>query len=281
MSEQIRSNRYKTVQKVKRSDVNEVTVCEDLEDERNQLFTVLSVSDHHVMRRFIEIYDKADYIEENTVINMFSDDGKFFIVYPYVKERALQDFYMGGALTLHECEEICVNLIIACMTSNLPWPVLYLVLKQREIQLAKDGAITLSYRVDLSELDAGIGEKECAIECAAILIGLLEPKSRRKANSYVLLKKKTEKYSYNSFKDLYKDVEIAAEPERKKGFVASIKAWFNRNKHTLFRVLMWVSLILALFVIITFLTNLIFGDVPWLRLFIRNFERIGLESLLR
>ena len=93
--------------------------------------------------------------------------------------------------------------------------------------------------------------------------------------------KKTEKYSYGSFKELYKDVEIAAEPDRKRGIIAAFKAWFNRNKGNLFRILLWVSIILALFVIITFLTNLIFGDVPWLRLFIRSFEKIGLESLLQ
>ena len=280
MSEQIRSNRYKTVQKIKKSAANEVTICEDSSGKGN-LYTVLSVADHYVMRRFIEVYDKADYLEENTVIKMFSDDGRFFIVYPYVKERALESFYMGGAMSLRECEEVCVNLIIACMTSNLPWPVLYLVLKQREIQMARDGSISLSYRIDLTELNPDIGERECAIECAKILIWMLEPKSRRKANSYVLLKKKTEKSSYHSFKDLYKDVEIAAEPERKNGILATLKAWFNRNKQILFRILLWTSLILAVFVLITFLTNLIFGDVPWLRLFIRSFEKIGTESLLQ
>ena len=281
MSEQTRQLRYKTLHKVKRSSVNEVTICEDAESATGGSVTVLAIDDHYTMRRFIEVYDKADYIEQNTVLNMFTDDGRFFIVYPYVQERALEDFYMGEALTLHECEEICVNLIIACMTSNLPWPVLYLVLKQREIQLARDGSVTLSYRIDLTDLDPLIGEAECALECARILIGLLEPKSRSKANSYVLLQKKTEKSSYSSFKELYKDVEIAAEPERKRGIIATVNAWFNRNRPIFFRILLWVSLILAVFVIVTFLTNLFFGDAPWLRLFIRSFERIGLESLLQ
>ncbi len=281
MNQEIRSNRYKTVQKIKKSPANEVLVCEDLNREKGSLCTVLAVADHYVMRRFIEVYDKADYIEENTVKDMFSDDGRFFIVYPYVKERPLEKFYMGGAMSLRECEDVCVNLIIACMTGNLPWPVLYLILKQREIQMARDGSVSLSYRIDLTELNPEVGEKECAIECARVLIWMLESKARRKANSYVLLKKKTEKNSYQSFKDLYKDVEIAAEPPGKNNIIASLKAWFNRNKQTLFRILLWTSAVLAVFVIITFLTNLIFGDVPWLRLFIRSFEKIGLESLLQ
>ena len=115
MSEQIRQLRYKTLHRVKRSSVNEVTICEDIESGTGESVTVLVIEDHYTMRRFIEVYDKADYIEQNTVLNMFSDDGKFFIVYPYVQERALEDFYMGDALSLHECEDICVNLIIACI----------------------------------------------------------------------------------------------------------------------------------------------------------------------
>ena len=281
MSEQIRQLRYKTLHRVKRSSVNEVTICEDIESGTGESVTVLAIEDHYTMRRFIEVYDKADYIEQNTVLNMFTDEGKFFIVYPYVQERALEDFYMGNAMSLRECEDICVNLIIACMTCNLPWPILFLVLKQREIQLARDGAVSLSYRIDLTDLDPVIGEQGCALECARILTKLLEPKARSKANSYVLLRKKTEKNSYSSFKELYKDVEMAAEPERKRGIRTAIRAWFNRNKPVFFKILLWVSAILALFVIVTFLTNLFFGDAPWLRLFIRSFEKIGLESLLQ
>ncbi len=273
--------RYRLLHRVKRSSANEVLICEDTLDSAGGKCTVLAVEDHRMLHRLIDIYDSREDIPNEAVPLILSEEGRSYVVYPYVPERPMEDFYMGGAMTLKECEEVCVNLIISCMTSNLPWPVLYLVLKQKEIQLSRDHSVHLSYRIDLSTLDDTVGESECAVECAKILLDLLEPKASSKAKSYLLLRKKTEKYSYASFKELYKDVEIAAEPDEKHGIISRFKAWFNRNKPVLFRILLWVSIILGLFVVITFLTNLIFGDVPWLRLFIRSFERIGLESMLQ
>lgn len=269
------------VQTVKRSAVNDTLICEDWRNTTRSRYTVLKIHDHEVLHRFIEIYDNADYLQDEPNVRMYADKGEFFAVYPYVPERPLMDFYMGEAMSLRECEEICVNLIIACMTCNLPWPVLYLLLKQREIHLAKDSAVYFSYRFDLTELSDEIGESECVVECARLLLELLRQNPVRRANSYILLQKRTEKQSYDYFKDLYKDLEMAMEPVYRGGILTRIRLWYLRNKDVLFRVLLRVSIVLAVFVILTFLTNLIFGDVPWLRLFIRSFEKIGRESLLQ
>ncbi len=273
--------KLRTLQTVKKNAVCEIRVCEDDSKKVKSRYTVLAVDDHDTVRKVIAIYDKAENVEEATYLDMYSDDGRFYIVYPYIKERPLFDFYVGSVLDIRECEEICINLIIACMTSNLPWPLLYLVLTQGEINLARDNTVTLGYRLDLAGLDETKTEADCVTECAKILIKLLEPKSLRRANSYILLTKKTEKGIYLYFTDLYKDLKAAMAPVRKKGILLRFKLWFERNKDTIFKVLLRVSIVLAVFVILTFVTNLIFGDVPWLRLFTRNFEKIGLESLLQ
>ncbi len=281
MSDLKGSGRYKIIQTVKMGDAGETYICEDLNDTARGRFTLLSIRDHLVMHRFVDICTKSGQPKENTVINEFSEDGKFYIVYPYVPERPLMNFFMAGARSLHEKEEICTNLIIACMTAELPWPLLYLVLKQREIQLADNRDISLSYKLDLTELDEEKTEADCAIECAKLVRDLLKPTSGRMPNSYLLLTKRTEKRSYQSFRDLYKDLEISAEPDKKRGPIGRFFDFLSRNKDDIFRVLLWISAILFLFVVVTFITNLIFGDVPWLRLFIRSFEKIGLESLLQ
>ena len=162
----------RTIQTVKKSDANETRICENISDSARGRFTVLVVNDHKIMHRFIEIYDNAIYLQERPEITMYTEDGKFFIVYPYTSERPLMDFYMGETMSLRECEEICVNLILACMTSNLPWPVLYLMLRQRELHLSKDHSVHLSYRLDLSDLSEEIGEAECVVECAKLLLEL-------------------------------------------------------------------------------------------------------------
>ena len=280
MNEKAMPMQLNTVQILSKSEVNETRICSRIENGNKELYTVLVVNDHMIMHRFVRIYDQADYLENKPDVKMYMESGRFFIVYPYVKERAITEFYMGGAMKLMESEEVCVNLIIACMTASLPWPVLYLILKQREINIAKDRGVYLGYRIDLTELSEKIGQSECTVECAKILLELLEEKNDR-ANSYVLLKKKCEKGTYEFFKDLYKDVTISMARKKRRGIIIRIKLWFMRNKDTIFKVLFRVSIILAIFVLLTFITNLIFGDVPWLRLFGRNFDKIGLESLLQ
>lgn len=269
----------KTLSTVKRGTGGEVRICEDTAGKNKNRYTVIALSDHDKAHDVIAAYEAASYIEEPTYLDMYSEDGDFLIIYPYVPERRIDKFYMGGVLSLRKCEEICVNLIVACMTSNMPWSLLYLVLTQREIQLSQDGQVSLSYAIDMSDFDIQKGEAECVLECAKILIELLAPKADRRANSYILLTKKVEKATYYHFTELYKDLKAAMQPIRKGGIFLRLKVWFERNKDTLFRIILRISIVLALFVIITFLTNLIFGDVPWLRIFIRSFERIGLESL--
>ena len=269
----------KTLSVVKSGKSGEILICEDTAGKNKLQYTVLTLEDHEKVHGILSAYANASYIESPTYYDMYSDGGRYVIVYPYVHERPLNQFYRGDVLSLSECEEICLNLIVSCMTSNLPWQLLYLVLKQRQIHLSVDRQVSLGYCIDLSEFKESVTETECVQQCAKILLEILEPKADRKANSYILLKKKTERSTYFHFTELYKDVRAAMTPKRGGGIFLRIKLWAARNKDTIFRILFRVSIVLAIFVIITFLTNLIFGDVPWLRLFIRSFERIGLESL--
>ena len=96
-----------------------------------------------------------------------------------------------------------------------------------------------------------------------------------------MLQKKIRRESYSRFIELYRDLDIAGVSKDKKGLFVSLHAWFIRNRDRLFRVLLVVSMILLIFTLVTLLTNALFGDVPWLRLFTRSFERIGLETLTK
>lgn len=270
---------FKTLSVVKSGTTGEILICEDAAGKNKTKYTVIAIDDHKIVHGVVQAYADAAYIKTPTYVDMYSDAGRFYMVYPYVHERPLFMFYRGDAMSLSECEEVCLNLIIACMTSNLPWQILYLLLKQRQIHLSVDRQITLGYTIDFGDFDGEITETQCVQECAKILIEILTPKANRRANSYILLKKKTDRNTYYHFTELYKDVKAAMVPKRGGGILLRIKLWLARNKDTIFKVLFRVSIVLAIFVIVTFLTNLIFGDVPWLRLFIRSFERIGLESL--
>ncbi len=280
---QSQNMRLKTVRLIVRNEINEIQVCENLNDSARGRYVVILVKDHDVLKRFIELNEQAQEVQERVLVDCFSCEGQYLIVYPYKNERPLERFYVGTAMSLAQSEEVCINLIIACMTSNLPWSLLYLVLTQQQIHISRDNSVYLSYAMDLAKLDPEMTERDCVVECAKLLLMILSPKvgRGRKANSYVLLTKKIGKRAYDRFRDLYKDLELAAVQQKKRRWRVRARIWFENNRDTLFRVILVISVALAIFVVLTFLTNLIFGDVPWLRVFIRSFDKIGLESLLQ
>ena len=273
--------RLKCIRVIERTPVNDIMICRDLNAAEEGLYTTLVVHDHEVVRKFLTVYEHSDYAPEASCVERFSDQGEFVIVYPYLKERALQEFYMGDSYKLSECEDICINTILACISAEIPYPILYLILKQKQLHLAKNHNVYLGYTINLEELDEKKTERDCAVQCAKILRELLEPKASQKAISYQLLDKKISKKSYHKFTELYKDIRIAAAPKKKNGIRAKIRGWFARNRDRIFGILFWLCIILVMLVIATFVTQAIFGDIPWLRLFFNGFKKIGTESLLQ
>lgn len=273
--------RLKCIRVIERTKVNDIMICQDLNATDEGLYTVLVVYDHEVVHRFLSVYEQSDYMASASCIDNFSDHGAFVIVYPYQRERALQDFYMGRSYELSECEDVCINTILACISAEIPYPILYLILKQKQLHLSKNHNVYLGYTISLEELDETKSERDCVVQCAKILRELLEPKASQKAISYQLLDKKIAKKSYHRFTELYKDIRIAAVPKKRGSIFAGIRAWFLRNRDGIFRVMFWVCILLVLLVIATFVTQAIFGDIPWLRLFINGFKKIGTESLIQ
>ena len=252
--------RLKCIQVVKKGPVNDIMVCQDIDVPGSSLYTLLAVKKHKTARKFLEIIEKSERQDQDFMVECFSVRGDFFIVFPYKQERPLKSFYNGRAYKLAECEDICINVILTCISSGLPYPLLYLILEQ---------------------LDPDKTERDCTVQCARVLMELLEPKASQKAVSYQLLQKKTAKRSYQKFTELYKDIRIASAPKKKKGIRAMLKRWFARNRDRLFGILLWICALLILVVIASFVTQAIFGDIPWLRFFFNSFKTIGTESLLQ
>lgn len=268
-----------TVRIVRKNAVNDVLICRDLHSAVGSLYTLLLIRDHDVVKRLLEVFEQGGEERKGACIASFSQGGDFCMVFPYKPERPLRSFYAGERFSLSECEDICIHLILACMTEKVPYPILYLMLRQDQIHLAKDGSVFFSYQLDLAETDGHITEKDCVVQCAKLLLELLKPKASRKAVSYTLLRKKIGKRSYSAFSELYKDVRVAAVSKEKVGIRKKLSAWLQVYRDPLFRFLSVVGVFLALIVIATFLTQMIFGDAPWLRLFSNSFKVIGTENL--
>lgn len=259
--------------------VNNVEICESVQDGRSTYFTVLVIKDHDTVRKLMNIIE-ASQMGRERYIDMFDSSKGFCVVLDYVKERKLTDFFMARDMPLKVCEDICLNLVVQCMTSGLPYPLLELVIKQGQLQLMKDNGIAISYAIDLEELDEKCTEARCVMQCAIRVRDLLEKKVSRKNVGYQLLTKKIPKQSYASFRELYKDIRLSTAIAKKKKVFERIKAFMARNDSKIFRSALFGSIILVIFTGIILLSRVLWGEVPLLRLFIDTFQQIGTESLI-
>ncbi|MCR4891823.1 MAG: hypothetical protein K5989_06570 [Lachnospiraceae bacterium] len=244
------------------------------------LCTLIVIRKRETVMELLEVLRQSEEKgQQSKLFESFSADKTYNLLFPYRTERPLGRFFVGEAFSLSACEEICMNIILSCISSGLPYPILYLILKQGKLNLAKDNSIYLSYDLDFSELDRRVGEKECAVACANILLEVLSTKSQEKNISYQLLSKKTANESYTHFTEIYRDIRIASTSLKKGSIIQRIKAFFRRNADLLFGILFWICVIAAIIALTMLLSHLVLGDIPILRLFYNSFKYIGTENL--
>ena len=272
---------YTVVSTLFSGEANSCYVARLSDDMGGRSFTVIAVRDHDAIRMLMEAESKIINIANSQLVDAFSYGNDYVLVFPYRQGRPLGSFFVGEALTLSEIEEIGTNLLLACMTASLPYPVLYLLLDQGQINLSKDGGIYFSYIIDLSIMDLKRTERDCTVKCAQILRALLATKENEKNISYELISRKSDNNSYSSFTELYRDLRIAAMPVEKMSLWVRIKSFFSRNADTLFGILFWVCVILGIVALIILLSHVVWGNVPIIRLFVNTFKMIGTESLLQ
>ncbi len=261
---------------------NEVNCCytakpEGARDGRE--YALLVIKDHETVRSLMEVVSSKPAQEGSVLVESFSYGQEYVLVFPYRQERPIDRFYVGEAYSLERMENICISLILSCISAGLPYPLLYLILTQGQVNIAKDDSIFLSFAVDLSDFDSKKTERDCAVKCADIMLKILEEKADQKNISYELLSKKSANMSYTRFTELYRDISIAATPVRKRNIIVRIKSFFYRNADTLFGILFWICLILGIVALVMLLTHLVWGDIPFLRIFFNSFKKIGTESL--
>lgn len=264
------------------SEVNDVYICSDKKDFNNQYYTLLIIKDHRIAGRIIQSFEiNKKQNKEPVYIDCFSIQDDTGMVFPYYFERPLKKFYMGGLLSVSECEEICSNLLIQCVRLELPPELLYLILSQEAIHIQRDNSISFSYMLNLSEYDDKRTEKDCVGKCAEIIVKLLEQCHKKNIKSYELIRKKTYKNGYSGFSELYKDIMLAAASEHKRDIRIQWKIFWEGKRDGLFRLLLIICIVLMILMLIMLLSQIIFGEVPLFRLCSNPFKKIGTETLIK
>lgn len=259
--------------------VNDVYICRDCHTKGETAYTLIVIKDHRTAKEYLEIFELSGKRSKEAYVESFSDQGNFCMVFAYRRERPLKSFYMGNSYSLEESEKVCTELILNCMSSSLPFPILYLVLTQGQIHLAQDNSIYFGYQFNLEELDPAKTEKDCVLACAGILKGLLATKSLSKGFTVKVLEKKIARESYRHFAELYKDVKLTAAPKKQKGIVKRFLYQLRKHQQRLTRILFIVCVLAAILAVLSLISQLLFGEVAWLRLIVNGFKIIGTQSL--
>ncbi|MDR1574222.1 MAG: hypothetical protein LBS24_07920 [Clostridiales Family XIII bacterium] len=259
---------------------NSVSICRDLDSPVGAHYTLLTVKDRELSKRLIAIFENSERVLPEGVlpyIVCFTQNELLCYLFEYHEERKIGLFASGQISSAKAWESVCVNLVLECLSSPTPFPLLALSLEPDNVHLEKDGTVFFTPYYDLSRLSEENGEAVCARKCVELMLSFLETKGRLK--SAELLRKKLAKSAFRNLPELYRDIKITELPEKKK-LGARIRGVWRRNKDKLFTVLLALCVIVAIFAVIVLISQLLFGNVPILRIFERCFDVIGLRSLL-
>ena len=272
-----------------RGSVNDAVVCRDRLSASGAMYTVLIVHDRICARKLLAVMENSDRSEPSPCLMHVAQNENLLFVFPYREERKFSSFAKGQLVTPAVGESIAINLVMECLSTGLPWPLLYLVLEQGCVQIAKDNTVYFTMGLDLKDLEPHRTERNCVSSCARMVLDLLSSpsagygKKRGKRNkslkSFELIQKKSVKGAYQGFPELYQDIKLTALPPKKPSLKSRAKVWWQRNRDWLFRLLLVICTILVVIALAMLMTQIIFGDIPWLRLFQNTFDVIGTENL--
>lgn len=271
--------RLVSVREILSGEVNDVIVCREESGRIKCWYTVWIFKDHAVAARVLEDFESTGREEGRP--ECFSYGACLCFLFPYIEERPLKRFYMRDAFSFRQREEIWMELVCVCMSSELPFTVLDMLLTDGQLRLGRDCKICLQYTADFENYDPAVTERECVMDCASILLWMMQQENSKTWKDGKLLKIKLENEAYETFAGLYRDIRILTDHEQKAGMLEEMLGWVRQRRDPLFRLMLTAAAALVVIALILLLSQVIFGDTSILRIFQNGFETIGTESLLQ
>jgi hypothetical protein len=258
---------------------NSVSICRDLQSPIEARYTLLVVKDRNIAKNLVAIFENSERVLPEGVtpyVACFTQNALLCYLFDYREERKITLFAPGQITSSKDWEFVCVNLVLECLSSHIPFPLLALSLEPDNVHLEKDGTVFLTPYYDLSRLSEDNDEAVCARRCAELMLSLIETRGRLK--SAELMRKKLAKNAFRSLPELYRDIKVTEIPEKKK-FRERLRGFRRRNNDRVFSVLLVVCVAVAVFALVVLISQLLFGNIPILRIFERCFDAIGTRSL--
>lgn len=270
---------YRIVREVLTGETNDVYVCRHLGEPAAPYRTIWIVRNRRIAK---ELMGSLGGVCEEC----FMQNESAGFVFPYDGERPLDRFYAATVQNGGNAEaRIWLEMVVRCMTSGIPSPVLNLMLRQNQVHIGADGAVWLGYFLDLSEYDAQAGEKENAALCAACIANLIgldtAGMAREKRHMKKLIGKKLDRKKYKEFIQLYGDIRLMLKEDAAGNQKERLKTFVSKRRDFIYRLLSVFCIVLVCIVILMLAGHLLFGEFSLWKLFSGPLETIGTESLVR
>lgn len=257
--------------------MNDIYICEEISEGGTEQYTLCMVKNHMLAKRLTEYFENGRRPDD---MEVFSFQGMYCIAFPYHQERKLKDFILTESVTPAVIKEICRKVVFECMSSKIPWQILYLILQNEYINMDKENRIYFTYQLNLESVK-NKSETECAALCARYLEQLLEHVKYTSWSGYQLLKMKNKRRQYRCFTDLYQDIYQGTGICKTGSFTGRIREFLKKHGGTMLRMVKVLCILVGIMAFILIVSTLILGENPFIRIFINTFKRIGTESMLQ
>lgn len=268
------------IHEVLRGTQNDVLICRDLNAPLETRYTLWVVHNRGCIRALLDLFENAprELLEgETPYLIRFSQGEHLCFLFDYRAPRPLKRFGPGENASVQVRERTGIDLVMACLSSSMPFALLCQQLEQNCVSIAQDGSIYFTYELDLERLNPADDEGVCTDLCVTQVLDMQQ--GNVKLKSMKLLHMKLEKQAYQNLTELYRDIRLTLVPERKWSLRQRWMGFWRRNKDRMFYWLLRVSVVIVIITILMLLSQLIFGEVPLFRLFEHTMDVVGTEHL--
>ena len=277
-----------TISRVREGDLHD-TVIWTRADQRKTLLWV--VKDRRLVRRLLELNGNEPWER------IFPLGGSMCFELPYGPKRPLERFaalrkQRPGKKYLYRkhpeekhlgSKALWLQTVSICMTGGLPCELLCLLLKERKLQISREGEIYFSYDVDLADLPQDASEKECVSLCAETLLALMRKNREKEPSIALLIRKKKKRGMYTGFTQLYHDVNMyEPEPAFYTIWAAKAKAivpFREEQRRKLFLAAILLAVVVIAAAAVLFISQAMTGEMPFSFLSWGSLQQIGTEFM--
>lgn len=261
------------------NNINSIFVCKDKDavNKNNiEYYTLIKIHDANVIKDVLEVIYKKDKnnisynLPQSLFCDIFVEIDTLNILMKYREPQKLFLYLKSYMTTEYSQHMIIKNFIYQCLSLDIDYKILDLMLDKDNINLNKDYSVFFNGFLDFSKFNKNADERVCVKKCCDLISNILESDdeltNKSKVKSINLFIKKQRNNSYNKLIDLYNDFKIKETRYKtnKESFWVSIRSYFDEViKYRLKKILVRSGLILIVLALTILICDLFRLDLPF------------------